>query len=74
MASIGFPREERGFSAHITVGRLRNPADGSKLTGMIERMHDKEAGSFRVGSIALMKSELRPNGAAYTPLAEFDLK
>lgn len=70
---LGFPREARPFSPHITLGRVRSPKSLDRLKEAIESLRDAPVGEFRVESIAVIKSELRPQGSFYSALAEFVL-
>jgi len=71
---IGFGREQRPFSAHITAGRVRSPKNLGRLHETIERLREEPAGSFRAESIAVMKSDLRPTGPIYTEIANCKLR
>ncbi len=71
-ARIGFAREERPFSPHLTIGRVRRetkPADRALLGEGISRQTVGELGSLVVDRLSLMKSELTPRGSIYTRLA-----
>lgn len=72
-AAIGFPAEERSFKAHLTLARIKDPRD---ITGMSEALkkHDSFiAGEFIADKLFLFQSNLSPQGAVYTKLAEFAL-
>jgi len=74
MERIGFAREARIFSLHVTLGRLRLPGKPDRLPEIIERLHAEEAGTFRVESVAVMRSDLRPTGPIYTEIGNCKLK
>jgi len=65
---IGFKREGRSFSPHLTLGRVRSQKNRDALTKYLEEFEKVELGSFNVKEVSLMKSELRPKGAVYTQL------
>jgi len=67
--AIGVPKEERKFSPHLTLARIRErvPLDG--LMRAIEALQSVEFGSFVVPSFYLYLS----SGGKYTKLAEFVL-
>jgi len=72
-ADIGFPAEERPFKAHLTLARIK---DSREITGMNEALkkHDSfTAGEFVTDKLFLFQSNLSPQGAVYTKLAEFAL-
>jgi 2'-5' RNA ligase len=67
---LGFAPEGRGFTAHITLGRVKERAPSpnvSELTRALKEHREFRYGA-RVDSLTLMKSELTPQGAVYTPL------
>jgi 2'-5' RNA ligase len=70
---IGFPREKRPFSVHLTLGRLRSSKGIGQLAAKIRSVQDREIGSFQVDRVVLMRSDLRPAGPIYTPFKEFFL-
>jgi 2'-5' RNA ligase len=66
LSSLGFEKENRPFSAHLTLARFRGrdfEAAGA-LGG-----HEESFGTQTVEEIVLFKSELRPQGPRYTPLS-----
>jgi|SRR5664280_1374912 len=72
-AGIGFPRENRPFQAHLTLGRIKDP---SALTGISEALVKYSAFAadvFSCKELILFQSKLSPQGATYTKLAEFAL-
>lgn len=71
---IGFKKEERGFSPHLTIGRVRSLRGRDELIGLLESIKDREFGIIDVDRLFLMKSDLRPGGAQYSVIAEFPLK
>jgi 2'-5' RNA ligase len=70
-ARLGYESEERGFSPHLTIGRVRqsaSPADLQKIRMALEENRLGRLGSARVDAIHLFKSELRPEGSEYSRL------
>ena len=73
---IGFAREPRGFSAHVTLGRVKSPRGRDRLCKLIESApegRDEPVDSVKVGSVAVMKSDLYHSGPVYTVVKESDL-
>ena len=70
VAGLGFPRESREFTAHLTLARVRDRQAGAALAKVLEANQDRAVGSFIATSVGLIKSELRPTGAVYTTLVE----
>jgi 2'-5' RNA ligase len=64
--SAGFEPETRAFHPHLTLGRWGDRARRLPLP-------DVDLGSAHVGELVLYRSELRPSGSVYTPLAVFPL-
>ncbi len=76
LAKAGFPPESRAFSPHLTLARIppeRARDVAEPLARVIEAATPGSA-AMRVGSVALMKSELRPSGAVYTRLFDAPLR
>lgn len=71
---IGFSPEDRDFTPHITLGRIRSPKNVEKLLRLVEKEKDVELNGFEVSNVHLMQSELRPAGAVYTELYSLELK
>jgi 2'-5' RNA ligase len=73
---VGFHRETKPFSPHLTLARIRvgERHVGVALTqsGVLDR--PISSGSLAVESVVLMQSELRPTGSVYTRLWEARLK
>jgi 2'-5' RNA ligase len=70
---LGFPREGRPFSPHLTIGRLRTPAYHVELEVALDRKSRVEVGSQHVHSVELMESSLRPEGPVYTVVRSYRL-
>jgi 2'-5' RNA ligase len=73
LASLGFPREARAFSPHITVGRVREPQRAPALATLLSASQTRPFGRVAVDAVTLMRSDLSPRGARYTPLARVPL-
>ena len=73
LTSRGFPREERPFSPHLTLARLKQPLSPDAFSQLeaLQRapIPPAERATFPVDHIAVMKSEPLPSGARYTRLA-----
>jgi 2'-5' RNA ligase len=76
VAPLGYPTERRPFSPHLTLGRVHRRASTSEVRQVGEVVRSTQLG--RVGQLPathvhLIKSDLRPTGAVYTPLAQIPL-
>ncbi len=74
LSGAGFPREDRPFHPHITVGRVRGalpPAWGERFTGEFSGIR---FGVVPVSSFTLYESRPGQGGAVYIPLSDFRLE
>ncbi|MCX5833146.1 MAG: RNA 2',3'-cyclic phosphodiesterase [Deltaproteobacteria bacterium] len=70
---IGFPREERPFRPHLTLGRTKAHRGIEGLSAVLEEFKDYRAGTFPAAGLTLYRSDLRPEGSIYTKLGYFPL-
>lgn len=77
IAPLGWPTEARGFSPHLTLGRVSRgakPAEETAVGQIVENSVVEQIGVQRVTAVGLIKSDLRPAGAVYTTLARVQLE
>ncbi len=72
LSNKGFPRENKDFSGHITIGRVKFIVDKINFIQILKRITVNNL-SIEVNSIALMESKLTPNGPIYNVAAKFPL-
>jgi len=72
MEKIGYPKEKRKFSPHFTIGRVKSPKNIEKLVELVKSA-DFETEDIEVNEVTVMKSQLHPAGAIYTPLKKIPL-
>jgi len=65
----GLEPENRGFTPHLTIGRVRNPSRNAMMREALEAAADRDFGSSLIASMTLYRSHLSPDGAKYEPLA-----
>ncbi|MCK9356553.1 MAG: RNA 2',3'-cyclic phosphodiesterase [Dehalococcoidia bacterium] len=73
---LGFERESRPFSPHLTVARVRPDASLQTQTDIgsaVTRVRPPERLRFTATEVSLMQSQLRPEGPLYTCLARWAL-
>jgi 2'-5' RNA ligase len=72
LIQFGFSKENRKFNPHLTIGRVKSPLGES----FIETIKAKSfyGGRITAAEIAVIKSDLKPTGAVYTPLAILKLE
>lgn len=76
MSALGFPPEERPFSPHLTVGRVRDaipPQERRRIGQAAGQVALPPDLSFGVGHLSLMQSTLTPQGARYRCLKAWPL-
>ncbi len=66
LAPLGFPREERAWSPHITLARVRGPRDLARAQALLREHADDLFADVRVEEVCLKKSVLRPQGPEYS--------
>jgi RNA 2',3'-cyclic 3'-phosphodiesterase len=71
LAPLGFPREERAFSPHLTLARFDSPRGLDPLRAAIESAGPLEFGRATATEFHLYQSILKRGGAEYTRLATF---
>lgn len=73
---LGYPGEERGFSPHLTLGRVSqhaSPEEVRKVAESLAAVRVGELGWVAVKQLTLFRSDLRPGGAVYSALVEAPL-
>ena len=74
---LGFAKETRPFTPHLTLARLRegcSAGDRRDLGELVMKTPVEFNYALTVNSLNLMKSQLLPGGAVYSRLAEVKLK
>jgi 2'-5' RNA ligase len=71
LAALGVPREDRAFSPHLTLARIKEPVNLEALREAIATLPSLDFGAFTARCFYLYQSRLQPSGAVYTKLAEF---
>ena len=70
---LGVAREKRSFRSHVTLGRVKNPRDCLPVPELSGLVADAHFGEVAAESVVLMRSELTPRGAIYTPVERIRL-
>lgn len=70
-ARLGYPVEDKPFSAHLTIGRVREQISSSEaqsLRSALENTRIGTLGTFAARFVHLFRSDLQPGGPLYTCL------
>jgi 2'-5' RNA ligase len=67
-AALGYPPEGRAFNPHLTLGRVKSPANRERLAKLLAKMPPLDWPPFEVKELILFQSVLSPQGSKYTPL------
>lgn len=70
--SCGIPLEDRPFSPHLTLARLKIPA-ARPLDEFFDKKLEQHLSAFAVSKFILFQSRLSKEGALHVPVASFHL-
>lgn len=68
---LGFAKEEREFSVHLTLARIKYVKDKAKFQQVLEKYKKADFGKFKANKIKLIESVLSAEGPVYKTVAEF---
>ncbi len=72
LRKLGFRVDSRTFKPHLTIGRVKSPKNKEELIKVIKNLSEYRCGVQEISSITLKKSELKPEGPAYSVLYKVD--
>jgi len=73
LSGFGFEPENRAFSPHLTLGRVREIRQQNQLSQLITLYKEVEIQKQMVDKITLYESKLTPAGTEYMPIQVFPL-
>jgi len=76
-AKLGYASEDRPFSPHLTIGRVRQNISGldfQHIRAALEGTNIGALGTLRVNAVNIFKSDLQPGGPVYTRLYTLPMK
>ena len=73
LSKLGYKKENRSFSPHLTIGRLKSAKNKNELLKIIENYKNTEFAEVKVDKVKLIKSELTPKGPIYTTILEIPI-
>jgi 2'-5' RNA ligase len=68
LADMGFGREEKPFTPHLTLARIKSGQHKPELITVLKDMANTDIGTMHVGQVVLFQSQLTPKGPIYTPV------
>lgn len=74
LAGLDFPADERPFTPHLTLGRVKGPRGVREAWEALTKWKDAELGRLAIERVILFESVLKPQGAEYRHVKEFGLK
>lgn len=74
LSTLGIAKEDRDFSAHLTLARIKDPVPLQPLREAIAQIGSLEFGSFLTDRFYLYRSQPGAAGSIYTKLSEFPLQ
>lgn len=72
-AALGFPRENRPFRPHLTIGRVKDARTAAGIGEALKKHAAFSAGEFAAAELILFQSNLTPQGAIYTRIETLPL-
>jgi len=70
LRQIGMAPDNKGFSPHLTIARVKSGRNKGALGEAVSKMKDLTFGSMPVTAVRLKKSTLTPKGPIYTTIHE----
>ena len=70
LKDLGFEKEKRPFSVHLTIARIKSAKNKEKLIDLIDKYQNIELQKIKINNIILKKSILTPKGPIYTNLKQ----
>lgn len=74
LTALGFPAEDRPYSPHLTLARVRAERPLPEAERFLQAHAGFRGGPVRVEAFTLYASDLTPQGARYTPQAVYPLR
>lgn len=71
LASLGIRRDERPFSPHLTLARIKSPVPLGGLRQKVQELQPATIGTFEVSRFALFRSDPGSNASIYRKLREY---
>lgn len=69
----GWPREEKSFSAHLTLARIKDPKAGGAIERAVQTQPPRSFGDVWIDQVVVYESQLSAGGPIYTPAGKYAL-
>ena len=69
LSNLGFAKDERRFTGHLTLGRFKKNPDSELLIDVMKTYADMVSDEFLVDTVSVCQSDLKPSGPVYTNLS-----
>jgi len=73
LLDLGYRKEERGYTPHLTLGRVKSEADGTALVPELSKRLSWDGGHTMVEEVLVFSSVLERDGPVYTVLGRGEL-
>lgn len=70
LRSLGFAPDNKGFSPHLTIARVRSGRNKAQLADFVAENADYDFGAIKAECLRLKRSDLTPRGPIYSTLKE----
>ncbi len=71
LVPLGFQPESRPFHPHLTLARIKSFRGIAEMMDVVRSHKEYSCGSFTASGLTLFRSQLHPDGAIYTVLAQW---
>ncbi len=74
LQELGFPKEKKQFSPHLTIARIKSTKKIDRFLEEVKIFKPTPLKAFEISKINLYRSQLTPQGSIYTVLEKFCLE
>lgn len=74
LIAVGIAKEERSFSPHLTLARIKGPVPLSNLRKKVQDMQPAAMGRFLVTRFSLFRSRPGTNASIYEKLSDYEFE
>lgn len=74
LLKLGIPKEDRDFTPHLTLARVKSPVPLDKLREKVREMQPADLGVFSVSQFSLFRSDPGSNFSIYRKLHKYDFQ